>query len=149
MNMSTQSRDGKGNSQHDEASTTLGIGRRTSGEEGATCTHETMAETGGSGGPGLTRNEGLSRQDEEARARQSAGDSAMNATVRPTSGGPTDGRKDVASAGTTDSGARGFQDTRSRQAGGSDTGLGTPETGANQDEADLERQRGAPSRQRD
>jgi hypothetical protein len=34
--------------------------------------------------------------------------------------------------------ARGPQDTRSHQAGGTETGLGTPETGANQTPADLE-----------
>ncbi|RYE90228.1 MAG: hypothetical protein EOO78_31920, partial [Oxalobacteraceae bacterium] len=33
--------------------------------------------------------------------------------------------------------ARGYQDTRSSQAGRGDTGLGTPETGGNQDESDL------------
>jgi hypothetical protein len=139
--MSNQSKGGQGNTQHDEASTTLGIGGRTSGEAGSTLTHETMAETGGSGGPGLTRNEGLSRQDQEARARQSAGDSAMNTTVRSSSKRPTGASSDAAESRGTDSGARGFQDTRSRQAGGYPTGLGTPETGANQDAADLERQR--------
>ncbi|MFS2020883.1 hypothetical protein ACEN88_30425 [Massilia sp. CT11-108] len=30
-------------------STTIGVGNPTSGEEGSTLTHETMAETGGSG----------------------------------------------------------------------------------------------------
>jgi hypothetical protein len=33
--------------------------------------------------------------------------------------------------------ARGFQDTRSEQAGLGATGLGTPETGGNQNEGDL------------
>jgi hypothetical protein len=120
---------GKGSSQsssdaqHDP-STTLGIGGRTSGEAGSTPTHETMAETGGSSGAGLTRNEtGQSQASgkDAARSRQGAkdgeGDSAMM------------------------SGARGFQDTRSQQAGGSATGLGTPESGANQERADLDRQR--------
>jgi hypothetical protein len=157
-----------GSAQHDAASTTLGVGGATSGEAGATRTHETMAETGGSGGSGLTRNEVKEPRgnDEEARARQSAGDSAMNVQPRPTSGGPTE--KPVVSSGNlqggaagagkdersgdtvgagpgtdspqvADSGARGFQDTRSEQAGGTGTGLGTPETGANQTPADLER----------
>jgi hypothetical protein len=155
-----------GSAQHDAASTTLGVGGATSGEAGATRTHETMAETGGSGGSGLTRNEVKEPQgkDEEARARQSAGDSAMNVQQRATSGGPTE--KPVVSSGNlqggaagadertganagagpgadgrpvADSGARGFQDTRSEQAGGTGTGLGTPETGANQTPADLDR----------
>jgi hypothetical protein len=141
-----------GNAQHDAASTTLGVGGATSGEAGATRTQETMAETGGSGGSGLTRNEVKEPlgKDEEARARQSAGDSAMNVQQRPTSGGPTE--KPVDSSGNlqgnaagantrpvADSGARGFQDTRTEQAGGTGTGLGTPETGANQTPADLER----------
>jgi hypothetical protein len=141
--MSNQSQGGKGNAQHDVASTTLGVGHRTSGEAGSTPTHETMAETGGSGGTGLTRNEGLSRQDEEARARQSAADSAakdeaQDASGNGTAAAPPDGSR----SGSADSGARGFQDSRSRQAGGTGTGLGTPETGANQEAADLEGQRG-------
>jgi hypothetical protein len=144
---------GPANAQHDAASTTLGVGGTTSGEAGATRTHETMAETGGSGGSGLTRNQVKQPQgtDEEARARQSAGDSAINVQNRPTSGGPTDqpvvsgGNLQGGAAGpdagarpVADSGARGFQDTRSEQAGGTGTGLGTPDTGANQTPADLE-----------
>ncbi|MGZ5198527.1 MAG: hypothetical protein ACXWC4_02065 [Telluria sp.] len=138
--MSNQSQGGKGNTQHD-ASTTVALGHRTRGEAGSSPTHETMAETGGSGGPGLTRNEGLSKQDEEARSRQSADDRAMNATVQPDSKAPSGSPDDADRSDTKDSGARGFQDTRSEQAGGSDTGLGTPETGANQDAADLEHHR--------
>jgi hypothetical protein len=138
--MSKQSQGGAGNAQHGGTSTTLGIGRRTSGEAGSSPTHETMAETGGSGGPGLTRNEGLSRQDQEARARQAAGETASPDTPAPadraSAGAP---REDAARSGSGDSGARGFQDTRSQQAGAGSTGLGTPETGANQDAADLER----------
>jgi hypothetical protein len=42
---------------------------------------------------------------------------------------------------TVDSGARGFQDTRSQQAGGTGSGLGTPETGANQTPEDIEKGR--------
>jgi hypothetical protein len=140
--MSKQSQGGKGNAQHDEASTTLGVGHRTSGEAGSTLTHETMAETGGSGGTGLTRNEGLSRQDEEARVRQSAGDDGANAQGDRQGSATPGSRQDVSDARPNDSGARGFQDTRSRQAGGTGTGLGTPDTGANQDAADLEHHRG-------
>jgi hypothetical protein len=143
--MSKQSQAGGGNAQHGESSPTLGIGRRTSGEAGSSPTHETMAETGGSGGPGLTRNEGLSRQDEEARARQAAGETAAPDTPAPADrANPAGSGQDAARSGTEDSGARGFQDTRSQQAGAGSTGLGTPETGANQDAADLERQRKDP-----
>lgn len=120
---------------------TTSLGHRTSGEAGSTPTHETMAETGGSGGPGLTRNTGLSRQNDEERFRQPAGDSAMNARAQP-GGVPADPRRGAPGTDVKDSGARGYQDTRSRQAGPSETGLGTPETGANQTEADLDRQRG-------
>jgi hypothetical protein len=118
---------GKGNNQssgQDDPSTTLGIGGRTSGEAGATPTHETMAETGGSGGAGLTANQSGQSQASAGAAggRQGEGTEENDSAMK--------------------SGARGFQDTRSRQAGGSATGLGTPETGANQSPADLERQRG-------
>jgi hypothetical protein len=136
--MSKQSQGGKGSAQHGEATTSLG--HRTSGEAGSSPTHETMAETGGSGGPGLTRNEGLSAQDENARARQSAGEPVPGdqpaPSVRESRTGPRreDDRSDAG-----DTGARGFQDTRSEQAGQGRTGLGTPETGANQDAADMER----------
>jgi hypothetical protein len=107
---------GTGNSDH----ATIGVGNATSGEAGSTRTHETMAETGGSGGSGLTRNE----SGEE---------------IRPTA--PPADREQQQPPGADkpmDSGKRGFQDTRSRQAGGSETGLGTPDTGANQTRADME-----------
>jgi hypothetical protein len=101
-------------------STTLGVGGATSGEEGATLTHETMAETGGSGGDALTK----PRREESAPSA---------ATPRP----DVDG--DDAEGADTDATAiaRGYQDTRSRQASPGSTGLGTPETGGNQNEADL------------
>jgi hypothetical protein len=81
-----------------------------------------MAETGGSGGSGLTRNQadqaGAQQQDRAGQERKPAKDEDE----------------------VKDSGARGFQDTRSKQAGGTDTGLGAPETGANQTPEDLDRQ---------
>jgi hypothetical protein len=113
----SQAAGSNGKSQQDDASVTLGIGGVTSGEAGATPTHETMAETGGSGGSGLTRNQSGQGAGAGAATERGAGESA------------------------TDSGARGFQDTRGNQAGGSATGLGTPETGANQTPADLEHKR--------
>jgi hypothetical protein len=140
---SNQSGKGGGNAQHGDASATIGVGGPTSGEAGATPTHETQAETGGSGGSGLTRNEvRASRQasDQESQGRQGVGDNAA-------SQGQPSGEQDR-SAGDSAMNAhmRGFQDTRSEQAGGSETGLGSPETGANQEVADLERQAGAPKK---
>lgn len=106
--------------QHDDAAAS--VGHLTSGEAGATPGHETMQETGGSGGEGLTRNQvgpGNRQQEQDAgAARQATPPEEPAPIVR-------------------DSGARGAQDTRSRQAGGSETGLGVPETGANQSPADL------------
>ena len=92
----------------------IGIGNRTSGEAGATTGHETMAETGGSGGDALTK----PRPEETAPlagSRQSADDGRTAATAT----------------------TRGFQDTRSRQASPGLTGLGEPESGGNQVEGDL------------
>jgi hypothetical protein len=111
----------------DEASTTLGVGGLTSGEEGATPGHETMQETGGSGGEGLTRHEG--EQGEPAPDPESAINDMPGCVPQPVDSAMTHI-------------ARGPQDTRSHQAGGTDTGLGTPETGANQTPADLEHKPG-------
>lgn len=124
-----QGQGSKGSAHHDPASTTLGIGRRTSGEAGSTLTHETMAETGGSGGSGMTRNDACAPDMPEAdgQTRQSAD-----------AGETRDVRRDAGTEESADSVARGYQDTRSQQAGGTGTGLGTPETGANQNAEDLE-----------
>lgn len=105
-----------------EASTTMGVGGLTSGEEGATPGHETMRETGGSGGEGLTRHEG--EQGEPAPDPETTGDDLQGCLPQPVDSAMTHI-------------ARGPQDTRSHQAGGTETGLGTPETGANQTPADL------------
>ncbi|MFC5547079.1 hypothetical protein [Massilia aerilata] len=106
----------------------LGIGGTTSGEAGSTPTHETMAETGGSGGDALTK-----PRDEEIAASgasgKTQGDKLQHAV--DAAGGP-EGAGTAATAT-----ARGAQDTRSQQAGIQETGLGTPETGGNQSEADL------------
>ena len=102
--------------------TTLGVGGRTSGQQGASERHETQQETGGGGGDGLARNQsggtanaptGTAVGDKQAGTEKQPGDSAMTNT------------------------ARGAQDTRAAQAGGNDTGLGTPETGGNQSAEDL------------
>lgn len=141
MNSNQSGNQGGASAQHSGPSTTVGVGGPTSGEAGATLTHETQAETGGSGGDGLTRNEVV--ESPQARSpvpgsRQAAGGPPMNPGLGP----PADS---VRSAGDSAMNAhmRGFQDTRSEQAGASETGLGTPETGANQNEEDLEQQAGA------
>ena len=114
-----------GNAQPDGGSAS--VGGATSGEAGATPQHETLAETGGSGGAGLTGNQ---VDEDEGKAPQSGAAPSRQ-------GEPPAEEKAVV----IDSGARGAQDTRSRQAGGSDTGLGVPETGANQTAADMEHKR--------
>ncbi|MCA1246554.1 hypothetical protein [Massilia sp. MS-15] len=109
-----------------DPSTTLGVGGAASGQRGATPTHETQEETGGSGGDGLSRN--------QAGATRNAPDG------RPA---VPDRREDAAdnAPATADSAmthaARGPQDTHARQASPTGTGLGTPETGGNQDASDL------------
>jgi hypothetical protein len=108
-------------------SATIGLGNETSGEAGSTLTHETMAETGGSG------------------VNQQSEDTALQG--KPGAGRPADpgSRQDAEpeGAGTASTATvRGAQDTRSSQAGRLPTGLGTPETGGNQNAGDL-----APPRQ--
>jgi hypothetical protein len=89
---------------------TTGIGDDDINEDGIADAMPDMAETGGSGGAGLTRNEG---------------DGAPAPSDKPRH--PP-----------TESGARGAEDTREEQAGAdSATGLGSAETGANQTEDDL------------
>jgi hypothetical protein len=115
-----------GHGSHAGASETVSVGGLTSGEEGATPTHETMQETGGSGGAGLTRHEGDTPGEpapagRAGQSRQECEPEAVDSAITHV--------------------VRGFQDTRSHQAGGTETGLGTPETGANQTPADLDRQK--------
>ncbi len=98
----------------------LGIGGRTSGQQGSSPSHETQQETGGSGGDGLTRNQ--SGETVNAPAGRPAGEPAPEAQDSAmTRQGP------------------GVKDTGGEQAGGTGTGLGTPETGGNQSPEDLER----------
>jgi hypothetical protein len=103
----------------DGTSVTVGVGGDTSGEAGATPGHETMAETGGSGGDALTRR----RPEETAPLAGGTGASAP--------GAPEGAGLDATAIGRT------YQDTRAEQAGQNATGLGTPETGGNQNEGDL------------
>jgi len=106
----------------DDPSTTIGVGGVTSGQQGATPSHETQQETGGSGGDGLTRNQ--SGETANAPAAEAG---------TPDSGGMAGEAADSAMTHIN----RGAQDTRASQAGRSATGLGAPETGGNQDEGDL------------
>jgi hypothetical protein len=102
---------------------TVAVGGVTSGEEGLTPTHETMAETGGSGGSQQTKPK---NEEIASTAGTAPPPDAMSTPPIPEGAG---------SAATAV--GRGFQDTRSSQAGPGATGLGTPETGGNQSEQDL------------
>jgi hypothetical protein len=109
------------NPNQNDPSTTLGVGGVTSGQQGATPTHETQQETGGSGGDGLTRNQ--------------AGE-----TTNAPNGAPAPGARTEAPGSAMTNAGRGPQDTRPNQAdpnAQTGTGLGTPETGGNQDASDL------------
>jgi hypothetical protein len=117
-----------GQGQQNEQSATIGVGNATSGEQGSTLTHETMAETGGSGGRALTQ----PRPEEEAPLNRGAGQSG-DAGNRQGAQAPAAEGADTAATAIN----RGYQDTRSRQASPGATGLGAPETGGNQSEDDL------------
>ena len=110
----------------DGQSVTIGVGNPTSGEEGATLTHETMQETGGSGGDALTKPRDLEAAPPAPVSSDAAQRQQADATAAPEAAG-----SDATAI------ASGYQDTRSSQAGRGDTGLGTPETGGNQNESDL------------
>lgn len=116
----------------DEAA--IGMGGVTSGQEGATPSHETQQETGGSGGEQLTASQGndeepaVAGQQDEA-APESGGLSTAGPGVAPNAAEPGETSMH--------SGARGALDTRSGQAGGTGTGIGSPESGANQSSEDL------------
>jgi hypothetical protein len=119
---------------------TLGVGGPTSGEAGSTVNHETMAETGGSGGAPMTK----PSNQESAPLAQGSGQpsdigsrSAAGSTAGTSAGADAEGAGSDATATT-----RGFQDTRSAQASSGSTGLGAPESGGNQTGNDL-----APPRQ--
>ncbi|MDQ2823188.1 MAG: hypothetical protein M3Y65_22870 [Pseudomonadota bacterium] len=90
---------------------TTGIGDDDINEHGQADATTDQSETGGSGGAGLTRNEG---------------------------NGVPGGAGKTAPHPPTESGARGAEDTRADQAGAdAATGLGSAETGANQTPDDL------------
>lgn len=122
--MNTQATDmgGKGGN---EASTTIGVGGVTSGQSGATPRHETQRETGGSGGEPLTKDDG-------AGSAAPAAGSAKGAAPAAPAGSSSD-----AADSSMQSRSRGAFDTRPDQGGGTGTGIGSPESGANQSDSDL------------
>jgi hypothetical protein len=91
---------------------TNGIGDDDLDEDGQADATQDQSETGGSGGDGLTRNEGDGVPD---------GEDSDGARLHPSF----------------ESGALGAEDTRAEQAGVSKTGLGSAETGANQAPDDM------------
>lgn len=112
--------------------TTVGIGGQTSGQKGSTPSHESQEETGGNGGPGMTRNQSgpsVNAPDgTEAGAPLVTDGSAAPAPEAPRTDAP-----DSAATHTNP----GAQDTRPDQAGPKVTGMGAPETGGNQNAGDL------------
>lgn len=114
-----------------DPSSTIGIGGRTSGQQGASPNHESQQETGGNGGAGLTRN--------QAGPDVNAPNGAPGQVAPPTGapeGAPVVGGGEPLDSAMTHANS-GAQDTRSSQAGPRDTGMGAPETGGNHDEGDL------------
>jgi hypothetical protein len=112
--------------------TTVGIGGQTSGQQGATPSHESQTETGGNGGPGLTRNQSgpyVNAPD------GTEGDEPpiTDGSAAPQPEAPSTVPLDTAATHTNP----GAQDTRPGQAGPKVTGMGAPETGGNQNAGDL------------
>jgi hypothetical protein len=112
----------------DDPSVTLGIGEEQGGQPSTGSAPESQRETGGSGGSALTGN-----QVEEGGQR--GGDTSVAADADIC---------DLPAEALSDGGAvvtRGPEDTRDEQAGWTRTGLGAPDTGANQSAEDLQRRR--------
>jgi hypothetical protein len=112
--------------------TTVGIGGQTSGQKGSTPSHESQEETGGNGGPGMTRN--------QSGPYVNAPDGTEAGAPLVTDGGsapaPEAPRTDSLDSAATHTNP-GAQDTRPDQAGPKVTGMGAPETGGNQNAGDL------------
>ena len=124
----------------DDGSVTVGVGGQTSGQQGATPSHESQAETGGNGGPGMTRNQSgpyVNAPDGSDRAsdRSTNADVETDVDTDPATAEAAPRTEPVDAAMTHAN--PGAQDTRSSQAGRHASGLGTPETGGSQDERDL------------
>lgn len=117
--MSTQNA-GPGNSQGGSAS--VGVGPQNDSKRGRDG-EGSQRETGGSGGPGLTRN---------------LEDTGSDAPYEPAGEATVGGDVEQLAEGTDMTAVnRGAQDTRSRQSVSVETGLGAAETGANQGPDDL------------
>ena len=111
---------------------TVGIGGHTSSQQGATPSHETQKETGGNGGPGMTRNQSgpyVNAPD----GTEGGAPLVTDGTAAPAPDAPRTESLDSAATHVNP----GAQDTRPDQAGPKVTGLGAPETGGNQSAADL------------
>jgi hypothetical protein len=119
--MSTQNA-GPGNSQ--DGSTSVGVGAGNDRQGAAPDGEGSQRATGGSGGAGLTRN--LEDTNSDAPS-EPAGEPAVE----------SDDIEHLAEGTDMTAINRGVQDTRSRQAESVETGLGAPETGANQGPDDL------------
>jgi len=136
---------GNTNGQDQDAGATIGMGGATSGQAGATPSHETQRETGGSGGEQLTASQGDAVPDRAGPgdaagtgADTDAGTGADKHAAAAHDGAPSVPRNPAEPDDSSmHSGARGALDTRSSQAGGTGTGLGSQESGANQSPADL------------
>lgn len=106
--------------------TSVGVGPANDRQGGPRESDGSQRATGGSGGSGLTR---------------SLEDTGSDAPSQPVSGpmaGPDEVGEQVAGEGSAmTASTRGPQDTRSHQASSTKTGLGAPETGANQGPDDL------------
>jgi len=156
MNAGTTNGPGQNGTADDAAdSAAIGVGGVTSGQEGATPSHETQQETGGSGGEQLTASQG-NDEDPALAGRQDGAEAQSGdvSTVAPEAAsdvapGVAPGvAPKAAEPGETSmhSGSRGALDTRSGQAGGTGTGIGSPESGANQSPEDLAPPAGATNR---
>jgi hypothetical protein len=110
---------GTGNSQG--GSTSVGVGPLNDHRDN----EGSQLATGGSGGPQLTRN------------LDDTGSGAPSASPGEPTAGPDDVGEQLGEGTDMTATNRGVQDTRSRQAGATKTGLGAPETGANQGPDDL------------
>ncbi len=122
--MNTPSQSNPGNND----TVTVGVGGQTSGQQGATPSHESQTETGGNGGPGLTRNQSGPYVNAPDGTKDAAATNVETAEAGP--------RAESVDAAMTHANP-GAQDTRASQAGQRETGLGAPETGGNQSEQDL------------
>jgi hypothetical protein len=118
--MSTQNA-GSGNSQG--GSTSVGVGPGNDRQGAVPGSEGSQRETGGSGGEGMTRSLEDTGSDAFVEAH---GESTIGPDSEPLAEGA-----DMTAIN------RGAQDTRSRQAKAGETGLGAPETGANQGPDDL------------